>query len=85
MDPAQTLEIRVIWHALLREERGCDTERVETRARTPLALYRELAALHRIDVPAESLRFAVNNEIVPGHAQLSGGDEVAVLPPVSGG
>ena len=32
-----------------------------------------------------SLRFAVNEEYVPGSTSLKEGDEVSVIPPVSGG
>jgi molybdopterin converting factor subunit 1 len=31
------------------------------------------------------LRFAVNQEYVPAHYELQPGDEVAMIPPVSGG
>ena len=50
------------------------------------ALWDTLAAEYpKLSPMRETLAFAVNGEYATGEARVSGGDEVAVLPPVSGG
>lgn len=50
------------------------------------ALWETLAAEYpKLSPMRATLAFAVNGEYASGEARVSGGDEVAVLPPVSGG
>lgn len=49
-------------------------------------LWELLAELHpELSPMRKNLAFAVNEEYARGHAPVKPGDEVAVLPPVSGG
>jgi molybdopterin-guanine dinucleotide biosynthesis protein A len=80
-----TLEIRVQYYALLREQAGRSVETLATQARTPRELYAELAAKYPFTLPAEMLRVAVNAEFGDWSQPLKAGDAVVFIPPVAGG
>lgn len=73
------------YYALLREQAGRSSETVETGARTPAALYAELAARHRFRLSAAQLQVAVNGAFSGFDRPLADGDEVVFIPPVAGG
>ena len=85
MSALDTLEIRVQYYALLREQAGRSTETLATRARTPRELYDELAAKYPFTLPAEMLRVAINAEFGEWSHPLKAGDAVVFIPPVAGG
>ena len=78
-------EICVTYFAILREQRGCDHENIETAAPTPAELYEEQKSLHQFTVPLESLRVAINDEFASMDTTLQDGDVVAFISPVAGG
>jgi molybdopterin converting factor small subunit len=80
-----TQPIRLIYFALLREERGVDAETVETMADTPRALYREMAAAHGFSLPVDRVGVAVNDRFVSWDRPLAANDTVVFIPPVAGG
>ncbi len=82
---ATTRRIEVQYFALLREQAGCGSESLATRARTPRELYAELQARHHFTLPAELLRVAVNDEFGDWSQPLMAGDRVVFIPPVAGG
>jgi sulfur-carrier protein len=75
----------VLYFASLRDSAGADAERVESSHADARGLYAELRARHGFALPAERLRVAVNGEFAAWDRVLADGDEVAFLPPVSGG
>jgi molybdopterin-guanine dinucleotide biosynthesis protein A len=85
MSALDTLEIRVQYYALLREQAGRSVETLATRARTPRELYAELAAKYPFTLPSEMLRVAVNAEFGDWSQPLKAGDAVVFIPPVAGG
>lgn len=78
-------ELTVLYFAHLRDQRGVDSERVETTAATARELYRELALRHGLTLPERSLVVAINEAMVRWDTALVDGDTVVFLPPVSGG
>jgi molybdopterin converting factor subunit 1 len=78
-------QIRLRYYALLREQAGRQHETVDTAARTPAALYEELAARHGFRLPQEQLKVAVNSVFSSWSSPLADGDEVVFIPPVAGG
>ena len=91
---AQTLSLRgnvtmvsVRFFAELREVVG--VAELEIDAMDLDAVFTVLAKTYSADVcaqlRADNVRIAVNHELVSGNPTLSGGDEVAFLPPVTGG
>ena len=86
LDPdAASLQIRVQYFALLREQAGRSDETLTTRARTPRELYAELSARYPFTLPADMLRVAVNAEFGEWSQPLKAGDAVVFIPPVAGG
>jgi molybdopterin synthase sulfur carrier subunit len=82
--------IDVLFFASLRETLAC--ERVALAETGPLTLSElierlviELGSHARDALTAESVRVAVNQTLVQGNVAVSAGDEVAFLPPVTGG
>ena len=81
------MRIRVLYFAGLRERAGCDQDDLDLPPGALLAdavaeAGRRRTALSPLDA---SVRFALNRELADGSASLAAGDEVALLPPVSGG
>lgn len=81
------MEIKVLLFGQLRDEVGASEEVVELSegacAADLLAHYRQ--RFPRLEELCPRLAMAVNQEYTNGSAALRGGDEVALLPPVSGG
>jgi len=80
-------KVRVIFFASLREEVGCDEIVVQAGSLNELLdeLRRQLSETAIIALTAENVRIAVNQMLVDGVVDLQPGDEVAFLPPVTGG
>ena len=75
------MSIRVLYFAILREERGCAEEVVEIdEALTLASLFK-----HIFNRPALGIRFAQNQIYVSGETVISDDDEIAFLPPLGGG
>jgi len=81
------MTIVVLYFAALRELLGKSEELMELPAALAIhALAKRLAERHPALRPhLGSVRFAINETFVDGHALVSPGDRVALLPPVSGG
>lgn len=80
----ERLRLHVLFFGPAREQAGAAREQVIVPAGTTLAELR--ASLRpRLGPLAERTALAVNGEIVRDDRSLATGDEVAVLPPVSGG
>lgn len=73
------------YYALLREQAGCQSETVETVARTPAALYEEISARYGFRLAQAQLKVAVNAAFSDWSSPLEDGDEVVFIPPVAGG
>jgi len=80
-------KVRVIFFASLREEVGRDEVAVQATSLNELLdeLRRQLNETAMIALTAENVRVAVNQVLVEGVVDLRPGDEVAFLPPVTGG
>jgi molybdopterin synthase catalytic subunit len=82
MDAGETMTLEVKLFAMLRERAGSDTVAVELEpGATVEDLLGELSGL----IGAMPVRAAVNREYSLGDHELHPGDEVALIPPVSGG
>ncbi len=75
----------VCYFGLLAERRGLAQERVTSPAATPAALYAELDACHQLGLSTTDFRAAVNDAFVAWDHPLTENDNVALLPPMSGG
>lgn len=81
------MTIRCIYFALLRERLGRSEETLELPDGATAAFALSLLASRHEAIAGlkRSLLLAVNQTLVPGDFPLSHGDEVALMPPVSGG
>jgi molybdopterin converting factor subunit 1 len=78
------MRVRLRFFAVLRERMGARGERTVPRGTTVAELWRSLVA-EDPGLASVRVRFAVNDEYVAEDRRLADGDEVAFLPPVSGG
>ncbi len=84
------MTLHLLHFSVFRDARGCDAERVETAAPTPLALCAELfgPGAPGPAVPARPeawARVAVNDAFAGWDARLADGDTVVFLAPSAGG
>ncbi|OLC69106.1 MAG: molybdopterin converting factor subunit 1, partial [Actinobacteria bacterium 13_1_40CM_4_65_12] len=84
---AMAIAVRTRLFARLREQAGTDAETVEVRPGSTVdEVYDALQKAHAgLEANRESVRVAVNQEFADWDAIVSDGDEVAFIPPVSGG
>jgi len=81
------IAVRARLFARLREQAGIDMERVALPAGANVSdVYEFVRKLHPgLEADRNSIRAAVNQEFVDWDAAVANGDEVAFIPPVSGG
>lgn len=79
------MNIRVLYFAALAGATGCDAETMHTSSGNAAALFDEIAARYRLPFARQHLRVAINGAFASWGQCLNEGDEVALLPPVSGG
>ncbi|HKT42394.1 MAG TPA: MoaD/ThiS family protein [Rhodanobacteraceae bacterium] len=79
------MNYRLLYFASLCDAAGCSEESIASEAVDPRALYAELATRHGFTFTPDRLRVAVNGAFTDWNHRLADNDEVAFLPPVSGG
>ena len=77
--------IEVHYYAILRDQAGRRTERVDTDATTAADLFDELAARHGLALARDAMRVAINEEFGDWRHALESGDRVVFIPPGAGG
>lgn len=79
------MTLHLLHFSVFRDARGCDAERVETAASTPLALCAELFGAAVPARPEAWARVAVNDAFAEWDVRLVEGDTVVFLAPSAGG
>ena len=79
------MKYRILYFASLRDAAGCDTEQMQSSTSDVRELYAQLRQQHGFVLAADRLRVAVNGEFAAWDRALADDDEIAFLPPVSGG
>lgn len=85
------ITVRVVYLARLREAFAAGGESLAVRSAAPtvgaaVALLRARGGAFATELAAgRAVRFAVNHAVAPEDAVLRDGDELALLPPVTGG
>jgi len=78
--------IRIRFFARLREQAGVETESIEVAPASTLAdVYAALRGKHAALPEQGAVRAALNQEFADWNTTVASGDEVAYIPPVSGG
>ena len=78
------MSVTVLYFASLRDAAGIGSE-VLDRPASLTALYEILRARHGFALTPDKLRVAVDGAFSDWNAAVSDGDEIAFIPPVSGG
>lgn len=79
------MKVRVRYFAMLRDATGLAVEDVVGDFRTAADLWETLGRRHILPLAAADVRVSVNGTYEPFATGLHDGDEVAFIPPVSGG
>lgn len=77
--------VTVLYFASLRDAAGMASEVVQTDAADLRALYAQLQSRHGFSLATDRLRVAVDGSFVKWDDVIGSGNEVAFIPPVSGG
>ncbi|MDP9008642.1 MAG: NTP transferase domain-containing protein [Pseudomonadota bacterium] len=85
LDNVTSMQLKIQYYALMREQAGRSEETIETSASTPAGLYEELVARYGFTLSREQLKVAVNSEFSDWSRPLKIGDAVVFIPPVAGG
>jgi molybdenum cofactor guanylyltransferase len=85
LDNSSSMQLKIQYYALMREQAGRSEETLETSAATPADLYTELAARYGFTLSREQLKVAVNSEFSDWSRKLAANDAVVFIPPVAGG
>ena len=79
------MNYRILYFASLRDAVGRDSEDRATAVTDASVLYEQLRQEHGFTLGHDRLRVAINGEFARWDRVLADGDEIAFLPPVSGG
>ena len=79
------MQLQIQYFALLRDQRGLESETIESDAATPELLYQQLASQHGFTLTAKALKVAINDDFADWDTRLNEGDSVVFIPPVAGG
>ena len=84
---AIAIAVKVRFFARLREQAGVETETLEVAPQsTLLDVYERLKHTHpALEPNTDAVRGAINTEFADWDTVVSQGDEIAFIPPVSGG
>lgn len=79
------MRVHLLYFASLRDGARCDRETVEVQVASLQELYELARARHAFVLPRSRLRVARNGAFADWQEMAVDGDEVAFIPPVSGG
>ncbi len=79
------MTVNVRYFALLRDQRGLESESFESNSATVGDLVAHLAQTHQFSLPPSRIRTAVNGEFADDDQVLVDGDTIVLIPPVAGG
>ena len=79
------MNIKVRYFAVFREEAEKAQETVEFNGGSVEELYSQISRRYGFSLPADELKYAVNDEFRPASSRVKENDAVAFIPPVAGG
>ena len=82
---AEPKTVTLLYFALLREQRGLDSETCATQAATAGELYEDLKKEYGFSLARADLRVSINGDFVDFDRPIANGDEIVFIPPVAGG
>jgi len=82
---SESRRITVQYFAILREERGCSEEEIDTPAASALELFEELRQRHGFSLETDRFKVVINEEFRDWSEPINDGDTIVFVPPVAGG
>ncbi len=79
------MRVRLLYFASLRDAAQCDAEDVDVDKISLAEIYDAAKVRHRFALPREKLRVARNGAFAQWNENAVERDEIAFMPPVSGG
>jgi len=79
------MKYKLLYFAILADQAGCSDEIVESECCDAFSLYLQLREKYSFTLSPQRLRVAINGEVSHWNHVLTEKDEIAFLPPVSGG
>ncbi|MBS0192842.1 MAG: MoaD/ThiS family protein [Proteobacteria bacterium] len=79
------MRVRLLYFASLRDAAGCEQESLEVATASLADLYEQARSRHGFVLQRQRLRVARNGAFAPWNELAADGDEIAFIPPVSGG
>jgi len=79
------MKLTIQYYAHLREQRGENEEELDIDTTSLKDLYAQLKEKYQFTLNENQLRVSVNNKFVPWEQNISEGDRIIFIPPVSGG
>lgn len=79
------MQIKILYFAQLADLAGKPEEQVELTDPSPEALYQTIQAKYQFPHQFTQLQVAINHELSSHQKALQDGDEIAFLPPMTGG
>jgi sulfur-carrier protein len=76
---------QISYYGLLAERRGLAVETINHPGNTPAEIYQAIDVQYLLGMQSTDLRVAVNDEFVAWDHPLKNNDQIAFLPPMSGG
>lgn len=77
--------ITIEYYAILREQRGCQSETIKTGAATAADLYKQIREKYSLSLDQNTLKVAINHEFRDWTSTLTDNDTLVFIPPVAGG
>ncbi|MEM7790105.1 MAG: molybdopterin converting factor subunit 1 [Verrucomicrobiota bacterium] len=77
--------VKVLYFAQLADFAGKSEEQIEVTEKSPASLYADLRATYNFPHEFKQLQVAINHELSAHETPLEEGDEIAFLPPMTGG
>ncbi|MEM1223568.1 MAG: molybdopterin converting factor subunit 1 [Verrucomicrobiota bacterium] len=79
------MQIKVLYFAQLADLAGRTEEQIEVSERSAESLYADLRTAYNFPHDFKQLQVAINHELSAHETPLEEGDEIAFLPPMTGG
>ncbi|MEI8280880.1 MAG: MoaD/ThiS family protein [Armatimonadota bacterium] len=79
------MKVHIRYFAVLRDRSGVSGETIETRTQSVRELVDELIVSRGLGLPSSLIRIALNESFVEDQVLICDGDEITLIPPVSGG
>ena len=79
------MTVKVLYFAQLADLAGKTEETTELTSSSPEALYEKVKADYNFPHSFTQLQVAINHELSAHQTELKDGDEIAFLPPMTGG